>query len=132
MVAPTGIEPLPCGPGRSRALTKTLILSGFRRFALPTGSDQYRGDSAALWQICDTIGALNPLLQLLPIEDQGRRPHVVGRGTLLTKQSQSSAFTQSASPAGFVPNLRAIGLSNQLLSDASDCLLTLDWIARHE
>lgn len=35
------------GPGRSRALTKTLILSGFRRFAVPTDSDQYRGDSTA-------------------------------------------------------------------------------------
>jgi hypothetical protein len=47
VVAPTGIEPLLCGPGRSRALTKTLILSGFRRFAVPTDSDQYRGDSTA-------------------------------------------------------------------------------------
>jgi integrase len=46
LVAPTGIEPLLCGPGRSRALTKTLILSGFRRFAVPTDSDQYRGDLA--------------------------------------------------------------------------------------
>jgi YVTN family beta-propeller protein len=33
--------------GRSRALTKTLILSGFRRFTVPADSDQYRGDSAA-------------------------------------------------------------------------------------
>ncbi len=47
LVAPTGIEPLLCGPGRSRALTKTLILSGFRRFTVPADSDQYRGDSAA-------------------------------------------------------------------------------------
>ena len=47
MVAPTGIEPATSGPGRSRALTKTLILSGFRRFTVPADSDQYRGDSAA-------------------------------------------------------------------------------------
>jgi hypothetical protein len=43
-LAPTGIEPLLCGPGRYRALTKTLILSGFRRFTVPTDSDQYRPD----------------------------------------------------------------------------------------
>ena len=47
VVAPTGIEPLHCGPGRSPALTKTPILSGFRRFTVPSDSDQYRGDSAA-------------------------------------------------------------------------------------
>ena len=47
VVAPTGIEPATSGPGRSRALTKTLILSGFRRFTVPADSDQYRGDSAA-------------------------------------------------------------------------------------
>ncbi len=47
VVAPTGIEPYICGPGRSRPLTKTLILSGFRRFTTPAGPARSRAVSTA-------------------------------------------------------------------------------------